>query len=132
MYERMGCGMVDYADASYWQSLIKMSLSRYFVFHALAQGPKHGYEISKWVTEVTNGCCSPSEGALYPMMKEIEQGEYVECHTEMVSGRSRKIYTLTDKGRLAYDLARVSWTDAARLILEPNESVSTCCSPKIK
>jgi DNA-binding PadR family transcriptional regulator len=118
----------DYTDPSYWQSLIKMSLSRYYVFHALAQGPKHGYEISKWVTEVTSGCCSPSEGALYPMMKEIEQGDYVKCHTELVSGRSRKIYTLTEKGKLAYELAKASWTDAAHLILESDKSPFKCCS----
>lgn len=99
-----------------------MSLSRYFVLKALTAKPMHGYEISKWVSDVTEGCCSPSEGALYPMLKEFEQGGYVDCQLETVSGRARKIYTLTDKGVKAYQIAYDAWSTAMQFVLDKREA----------
>jgi PadR family transcriptional regulator, regulatory protein PadR len=110
--------MIDYTQSDYWLGLIKMSTSRYFVLHALSIRPMHGYEISKWVGEITGGCCSPTEGGLYPMLKEFEQGGYVDCNTEIVSGRARKVYMLNEKGREAYNIAAEAWTGAAMLILK--------------
>jgi len=110
--------MTDYTDAEYWSSLVKMSISRYFILHALSTGPKHGYEIGKWVGEFTDGFCTPSEGALYPVLKEMEKGGYVESVTETVSGRLRKTYTLNEKGYEAYNKAVDAWTRTALLILK--------------
>jgi len=61
-------------------------------------GPAHGYDIARAVERTTNGCCSPSRGALYPTLREFEPGGYVTSETEVVSGRERRVYTLTDKG----------------------------------
>lgn len=98
--------------------MVKMSLSRYFVFHALSLKPMHGYEISKWIGTITGECCRPSEGALYPLLKELEQGGYVLSKTELVSGRNRKVYTLTSKGVMSYKKAVDVWKTAADLILQ--------------
>ena len=51
-----------------------MALSRFFVLQVLHDGPAHGYDIGRAVERTTNGCCSPSEGALYPTLREFEQG----------------------------------------------------------
>jgi DNA-binding PadR family transcriptional regulator len=110
--------MVDYTQPEYWSGLVKMSLSRYFVLYALSIRPMHGYEISKWVSEMTGGCCSPTEGGLYPMLKEFELGGYVESSSQKVSGRERKIYSLNEKGLEAYNKGIEAWTEAAMLILK--------------
>ncbi|MGA4814783.1 helix-turn-helix transcriptional regulator [Pseudomonas aeruginosa] len=36
------------------------------------------------------GCCAPTEGTIYPVLREFEQGGYVTAHTETVAGRGRK------------------------------------------
>lgn len=110
--------MLDYTQSDYWLGLVKMSTSRYFVLHALSTRPMYGYEISKWVNDLTDGCCTPTEGGLYPMLKEFEKGGYVDCNTEIVSGRARKVYTLNEKGREAYNKAIEAWMGAATLILK--------------
>lgn len=110
--------MADYTKKDYWENLVKMSLSRYFVLFALSQNPMHGYDISKWIGESTKGCCSPTEGSLYPMLKEFEKGGYVTSETISVSGRERKVYTLTEKGLMAFDVAKEVWGHTAELILE--------------
>lgn len=102
---------IDYCSRSYWNGIIKMSLSKFFILAALHQRPMHGYEIAREVARFTRGCCSPSEGTIYPVLREFEQGGYVQAHKETVSGRERKIYTLTTKGREAFAVALESWLE---------------------
>ena len=108
--------MADYDNKAYWENLVKMSLSRYFVMYALSQKPMHGYDISKWIGEVTKGCCCPTEGSLYPMLKEFEKGNYVTSETLLVSGRERKVYTLTDKGLETLSIGKEVWGGTADII----------------
>jgi len=108
--------MVDYTSEKYWHDLVKMSLSRYFVMYALSKNPMHGYDISKWVGEATGGCCCPTEGSLYPMLKEFEKGGYVTSRALLVSGRERKVYTLTKRGLKAFCMARDVWGGTAYII----------------
>ena len=108
--------MTDYTDKAYWENLVKMSLSRYFVMYALSQKPMHGYDISKWIGEATKGCCQPTEGSLYPMLKEFEKGGYVSSQTLTVSGRERKVYTLSEKGLQALSMGKEVWGSTADII----------------
>ncbi|MCC8422041.1 PadR family transcriptional regulator [Photorhabdus thracensis] len=104
---------VDYTDRMYWNGIIKMSLSKFFILSVLQQRPMHGYEIAREVEHSTQGCCSPTEGTIYPVLREFEQGEYVTVHNETVAGRGRKVYTLTDKGREAFAVAVEAWMEVA-------------------
>ncbi|NOG73662.1 PadR family transcriptional regulator [Roseicella sp. DB1501] len=108
----------DFTDRAYWAGTIKMALSRFFVLQVLHDGPAHGYDIARAVERTTNGCCSPSEGALYPTLREFEQGGYVTSETEVVSGRERRVYTLTDKGREAFQVGLGAWMDATAALTE--------------
>jgi len=108
--------MTDYTDKAYWENLVKMSLSRYFVMYALSQKPMHGYDISKWIGEATKGCCQPTEGSLYPMLKEFEKGGYVSSQALTVSGRERKVYTLSEKGLQALSIGKEVWGSTADII----------------
>jgi len=108
--------VTDYANKTYWENLVKMSLSRYFVMYALSQKPMHGYDISKWIGEATKNCCCPTEGSLYPMLKEFEKGDYVTSEALLVSGRERKVYTLTEKGLKALSMAKEVWGSTADIL----------------
>ena len=108
----------DFTDRAYWAGTIKMALSRFFVLQVLHDSPAHGYDIARFVERTTNGCCSPSEGALYPTLREFEQGGYLTSETEVVSGRERKIYTLTDRGREAFRVGLGAWMDATTVLNE--------------
>jgi len=85
--------------------------------YALSQKPMHGYDISKWIGDVTKGCCCPTEGSLYPMLKEFEKGDCVTSQTVMVSGRERKVYTLTDNGLEALNTAKEVWKSTVDILL---------------
>lgn len=107
----------DYSDREYWQGTIKMSLSKFFVLCVLHQKPMHGYEVVQAVEASTQGCCSPSEGTVYPMLNEFEAGGYLTSTQEIVQGRERKVYSITKKGRAAFQTAVEAWMEATDCIL---------------
>jgi len=109
---------IKYESQEYWAGMIKMSLSRFFILHALHRQPMHGYEITKQIAELTNSCCSPSEGSLYPVLKEFTEAGLVSLLAEVVSGRERKVYTLTPKGEQAWQVASRAWREVADYILK--------------
>jgi DNA-binding PadR family transcriptional regulator len=109
---------VDYTDRAYWNGLIKMSLSKFFILCVLQTRPMHGYEITRAVERATNGCCSPAEGTIYPVLREFEHGGYVTAHTEVVQGRQRKIYAMTERGRQAFQVAVEAWMEVTQCLVQ--------------
>lgn len=77
----------------------------------------HGYEVVQSVEKSTKGCCSPSEGTVYPMLNEFEANGYLISEPEVVQGRVRKVYTLTEKGRQAFQVAVGAWLEATDCIV---------------
>lgn len=108
---------VDLTDRAYWAGTIKMALSKFFVLRVLVDGPSHGYDIARAVERITSGCCSPTEGGLYPVLRELEQGGYATAATEVVSGRERKVYELTDKGREAFAVGAEAWLEVTDAVV---------------
>jgi hypothetical protein len=51
-------------------------------------------------------------------LREFGQGGYVTVGSDVVSGRERKVYTLTDKGRDAFRVGLEAWMDATNALLE--------------
>ncbi|MDI6709090.1 MAG: PadR family transcriptional regulator [Thermoanaerobacterales bacterium] len=110
--------MQVFESREYWVGLIRMSLSRFFVFHVLYSGPLHGYEITRRVASLTGGCCAPTEGTIYPILRELEDGGYVTVEIQATGARERKVYTLTARGREAYHMAAACWREAAGYVLQ--------------
>ena len=111
----------DYTSRAYWNGTIKMSLSKFFILSVLHQQPMHGYDIAAAVEKTTRGCCSPTEGTIYPALREFEEGGYVTSRSEVVQGRERKVYTLTERGREAFKVAVESWMEITQCLTDsPN------------
>lgn len=112
----------DFLAPRYWNGLIKMAMSRAYILAALARKPMHGYEIARVVSAMSEGCCAPTAGALYPALAAFEAGGYLRAHEEWQGARGRKIYTLTERGHAALKVAQASWAEAARH-LQPSGSL---------
>lgn len=108
----------DYTSVEYWNGIIKMSLSKFFILRVLSTQSLHGYDITRTVRDMTKGCCSPTEGTIYPLLKEFEEGGYVTSLTEVVNGRERKVYTLTPKGHQAFLVAVDAWEEVTHYVME--------------
>lgn len=123
----------DYLSRAYWNGTIKMSLSKFFILRVLHHKPMHGYDVSREVEKTTNGCCSPTEGTIYPVLREFEAGGYLTSDVQIVSGRERKVYSLTEKGRAAFRVAVESWMEitsslaASEVLIRKGRSSGDCC-----
>jgi len=122
----------DYTSRTYWNGIIKMSLSKFFILCVLHQRPMHGYEVARAVERTTHGCCSPTEGTIYPVLRDFEEGGYVTSESEVVQGRERKVYRLTERGRDAFRVAVEAWKEVA-CCLEASGTVAAtdeagCCT----
>jgi len=67
---------------------------------ALAAGPQHGYGLLRDVESLTAGQVSPPVGSLYRVIDAlVRDGLIVDDHQEVVDGRQRRYYRLTETGR---------------------------------
>ena len=96
-------------STEYWEYLIKKSVSRYFLLDMLSKRPMHGYDIAKSIETCCAGWSKPTDGMIYPTIKELVNGGFVECVDEVHGGRWRKVCHLTPKGRDALVVAAQAW-----------------------
>lgn len=104
--------------------LLKGTLSL-LILSLLSRKPMYGYEIAATVHRDTAGTFTWREGSLYPSLHKMEAdaliaGEWEEKET----GRKRRYYHLTKKGRAALLDKVQSWTElcqAVNRILEKSD-----------
>lgn len=99
----------NYTNHGYWNGILNSSICKFFILRALCDGPAHGYEIIRRVAKLTDKFCIPSQGTIYPVMREFQNCGCVTCHEEVVNDRTRKVYKVTDKGRKAYQVGLEVW-----------------------
>jgi DNA-binding PadR family transcriptional regulator len=74
----------------------------YLVLLSLAEQPRHGYGIVGAVLELSNGGTKLGPGTLYGLLDRMTDAGLVEAGgDEVVDGRLRRYYRLTDDGSTA-------------------------------
>ena len=77
-----GCCPMELNNVNYWKSLINIGLSRMLILKVLSKGSNHGYGILKELEILTCGCCIPTYGTIYPILKELNQHGYAEVRED--------------------------------------------------
>jgi PadR family transcriptional regulator PadR len=89
----------------------------YFVLASLLQGPLHGYAIMKQAEKLSHGRVRLATGTLYAALDRLTTEGYVQpVSDEIVNGRARHSYGLTDAGAGALRAEAIRMTEAARLV----------------
>jgi PadR family transcriptional regulator, regulatory protein PadR len=76
---------------------------------ALADGPAHGYLVIQRIRERSGGVFDYPEGSVYPALHRLDEAGLVAASWETVSGRRRRTYELTKKGRETLASEADSW-----------------------
>ncbi len=80
------------------------------VLAILAEGDSYGYAILKRVRELSGGHLKWTDGMLYPVLHRLERLGHVETRWEVAdSGRRRKYYRITTRGRAQLAEERRQW-----------------------
>jgi PadR family transcriptional regulator len=80
---------------------------------ALLAGPAHGYAIIESLRSASGGTFDLPEGTVYPALHRMEQAGLVASRWSRETGRRRRVYTLTAKGRRELDHRRGEWRQFA-------------------
>jgi DNA-binding PadR family transcriptional regulator len=73
----------------------------------LAEEPRHGYQLMQAIAERSGGRWTPSPGAIYPTIAQLED----EGLVSVTADAGRKLVALTDTGREYLANHQQSWPD---------------------
>lgn len=91
--------------------LLKGTLSL-LILSLLSRKAMYGYEIAATVHRDTDGTFTWREGSLYPSLHKLEQGGLITGKwEEKETGRKRRYYHITKKGRETLQEKVQSWTE---------------------
>jgi DNA-binding PadR family transcriptional regulator len=82
----------------------------FMILTALAAGPQHGYGIMTDVERISEGRVTVRAGTLYAALDRLTRDRLVAAdREEVVEGRLRRYYVITDEGRsrLAAEVTRL-------------------------
>ena len=73
--------------------------TRLLLLNLLSEKPYYGYEIIKTLKLRSNDIFDMKEGTLYPILHKLENEDLIISCNQEVSGRVRKVYSITQKGK---------------------------------
>lgn len=73
--------------------------TKYVILGALSYAPMSGYDIRKWISQVTLPFWSESDGQIYPTLAELVKGQFVKREiVNSLGKRIKKVYQITPSG----------------------------------
>jgi transcriptional regulator len=80
------------------------------VLAALLAGPAHGYAVIEEIKRRSGGAFDLPEGTIYPVLHRLERGGLLAGRwVTAESGRRRRVYVLTRRGKRALSEQRAVW-----------------------
>ncbi len=80
------------------------------ILRALQKGPAHGYAITRWIHERTDGTLFMEDAALYQALHRLEARGLVDAEWGLSENNRRaKYYALTPAGRKQLKAEVASW-----------------------
>jgi PadR family transcriptional regulator, regulatory protein PadR len=90
---------------------LKKGLLEFCVLAVLKKSDSYGYQIIKDIST----CIDISESTLYPILKRLETGSYLETYSIEHNSRLRKYYKITDKGKVYMDEFLEEWKQVMKI-----------------
>ncbi|MEO6447175.1 MAG: PadR family transcriptional regulator [Gemmatimonadaceae bacterium] len=93
------------------------------ILRTLTWGPMHGYAVTRWIRERTEGTLSIEDAPLYKALHRLEGGGYVSAEWGLSENNRRaRYYRLTAAGRQQLRHEEAAWrryAEAVFRVLEP-------------
>lgn len=86
------------------------------ILAVLGDEPLHGYAVIEELRLRSEGAFDLAEGTLYPVLHRLEADGLLTSTWSEASGRRRRVYRLTRRGRAALARRRREWSGFARAV----------------
>jgi DNA-binding PadR family transcriptional regulator len=97
---------------SFRSELLRGSLDL-MILSVLSDTPKYGYLIQQSLRDASAGKVDPKAGTMYPLLHRLEADGLIKSRWEMETGRRRKWYELTTKGKRKLQNQAREWFELA-------------------
>ncbi len=88
------------------------------ILKTLQESPMHGYGVSRWIRERTDGVVGLEDAALYQALHRLEAKGWLEAEWGLSDNNRRaKYYRLTTRGRKQLRTETAAWRRYARAVL---------------
>ena len=87
------------------------------ILKTVAQGPRHGYAIARWLEDRTGDVLQIEDGSLYPALYRMEHRGWIQADwgtSEL--GRKAKFYRITPAGRQRLAASTAEWSRFSAVI----------------
>ena len=98
-----------YTGPDYWRAALNASFCKPSILRAFRDQSMHGYAMICCLADRKRNFCVPTQGTVYPTLWEFEHCGGARRRTEVFSGRHRNVYTITAKGRKAFQAGATVW-----------------------
>lgn len=96
------------------------------ILRALAWQPMHGYAVSRWIRERTEGAIDIQDAPLYKALHRLENAGCVSASWGISeNNRKARFYALTDRGRQRFRAEEDTWRRYAAAVFRALEPVET-------
>ena len=102
--------------AKFESDLLRGSLGL-MVLSVLADAPQYGYSIQKKLNLASGGKVKMAAGTLYPLLHRLESEKLIRSRWDSSTGRKRKWYELTAKGKKQLVQQATQWQQYADCVL---------------
>ena len=93
------------------------------IMKTLSWRPMHGYAVSKWIRERTDGVLGLEDAALYQALHRLERRGWVEAEWGLSENNRRaKYYRLTAEGRRQLRAEAATWRQYAEAVFKVLET----------
>lgn len=86
------------------------------ILAVLAAEPAHGYAILQELKNRSDGAFDLPEGTVYPALHRLERAGLLASGWSSASGRRRRVYRLTRRGRTKLESRRREWRAFSRAV----------------
>ena len=81
----------------------------FLLLATLESNPAHGYLVLERLREQSRGSFDLPEGTIYPALHRLEDAGLLASRWSQTSGRRRRVYQLTPKGRRSLEKRGQEW-----------------------
>ena len=93
------------------------------ILKTLSWGPMHGYDVSRWIRQRTEGVLGLEDAALYQALHRLERRGWIEAEWGLSEkNRRAKFYRLTEEGRGQLQLEASNWRRYAEAVFKVLET----------
>jgi PadR family transcriptional regulator, regulatory protein PadR len=95
------------------------------IMKTLSWRPMHGYAVSKWIRERTEGVLGVEDAALYQALHRLERRGWIESEWGLSeNNRKAKFYQLTTEGRRQLRAEAATWREYAAAVFKVLDTAS--------